>query len=260
MNRDSVFWDKLYDADERTATVTLQGSCINKEKWLGDSWKSGESVLDNIKKFAGKGTVNTLLDLGCGSNGRFLIPSAAGHIISFGIDLSKSALDKIRPRIDAANARHMVFLCQADANKNLVFRNSSFDAVLCQGLVCHLKNQQELLKEVCRILKPRGVVFFGSFLNKWHPAHYIYYFVNKLKSKIGITVTPYYYNTLEGVKNMFESAGFKIIRVDKIMSLCFFYDTIPYPYRISRFLDKAAGYLFRLPFKYEVYARKQETG
>jgi len=257
--KNRILWDLLYNRDERRATVTLQGSCIKKEKWLGDCWKSGEYVLDNIKSFSNKGSIHKLLDLGCGSNGRFLIPAALNNIKSFGIDHSKPALDKINTRIHNTKTQNMVFLCQADAEKTLPFKNASFDAVLCQGLICHVKNQRELLNEVFRILKPDGVIFFGSFLNILHPAHFIYYFVNRLKAKAGISVTPYYYSTLEDVNNMFEFSGFKIARADKTMSLRLFYDTIRYPSLVLRLLDKIAFFLFRVPFKYEIYARKRKA-
>jgi len=104
------------------------------------------------------------LDLGCGT-GNYTIELAKRGADVVGIDTSEEMLGCAR--IKAQKADIKASFKAADA-MNLPFPDSSFDAVLSNGLLCFLKEPEKALMEMHRVLKPGGRVVVGV-LNRWSP-------------------------------------------------------------------------------------------
>ncbi len=74
-----------------------------------------------------------------------------------GIDISRKMIEKARRR--AERLKKQVDLVQADAEM-LPFRDESFDGIISTYVFCSVENPENGLKEIFRVLKPRGKVYF----------------------------------------------------------------------------------------------------
>ncbi|HIH45148.1 MAG TPA: class I SAM-dependent methyltransferase [Candidatus Methanoperedenaceae archaeon] len=120
-------------------------------------WK-GPYSLRLFEKYMRKGTV---LDAGCGS-GRYTIPLASRGFNTTGIDVATKA---IRRMLDTAGARGLQVDSAAADVTRLPFRDSSFDAVMCYGMLQHLlvDERKMAISELSRVLKKGGYMFIEVF-------------------------------------------------------------------------------------------------
>ncbi|MDD5221362.1 MAG: class I SAM-dependent methyltransferase [Candidatus Pacebacteria bacterium] len=97
-----------------------------------------------------------VLDAACGSGyGTKMIGEKTSKVV--GIDSSPEAIQYAQKNYNKENAIYAV----VDLNNPLPFSNNSFDSVVCFETIEHLTNQQALLKEFNRILKPGGLLFIS---------------------------------------------------------------------------------------------------
>lgn len=102
-----------------------------------------------------------VLDVGCGSGQQTMQFRAAGFDVT-GIDISAGL-------VRVANRKLGVRLCMVSDACCLPFRDAAFDAVSCAGsTINHIPDYPRFFDEICRVLKPGGVVFLESD-NKWRP-------------------------------------------------------------------------------------------
>ena len=86
-----------------------------------------------------------MLDVGCG-NGALLSYFKDLNVNTIGVDNSKAI-------IEFHSNKTKLQVVRSDA-RDLPFRNSQFDMVLCLGLVEHFKNPKLVLRELGRVSKP----------------------------------------------------------------------------------------------------------
>lgn len=97
------------------------------------------------------------LDLGCGT-GR-LTQALEQHGATVGVDTSSAMLAQAREGSDSA-------LVQGDTFA-LPFADASFDALVALRFTFHFPDMDALLREAARVLAPRGVIVFDTYL--WSP-------------------------------------------------------------------------------------------
>jgi ubiquinone/menaquinone biosynthesis C-methylase UbiE len=106
-----------------------------------------------------------ILDIGCGTGKlphRLISRHANARV--FGIDLSESMLRAAPPHV-VGQAR--IHLGVADS-EHLPFAIDSFDFVTCSNSFHHYPNQLEALREMHRVLKPRGELFLiDGYRDNW---------------------------------------------------------------------------------------------
>lgn len=98
-----------------------------------------------------------VLELGCGGgiNMEFYDPA---RIKSFaGLDPSPALLDRSR---EAAQAKGMAADIRAGIGEAMPFADASFDTVLVTFTLCSVHNQQQVLSEMRRVLRPGGKALF----------------------------------------------------------------------------------------------------
>jgi len=102
--------------------------------------------LNLIQEFKCEGR---LLDIGCAYG--FLVKEASKYFESFGIDISKFAIEKSKK------------FCKGNVSRatavNLPFKNESFDVITILDTLEHIAQLNFCLRDIVRILKREGVLF-----------------------------------------------------------------------------------------------------
>jgi len=158
-----------------------------------------------------------ILDIGCGW-GEFA--EAFGEKIDMGIDNAS------RDLYAAAKGKMYKNLTLADA-RDLPFMNNSYSSIISISTLEHIPNTQKLLKEMYRVLKPKGILAITMETEEVDRNT----FYRPLLRKIGLgflsDYLTYLYNTFFHRHNLplkekwikdFEQAGFKITSVKDIIS------------------------------------------
>ena len=112
-----------------------------------------EMWLRLISEHSGATQGARVLDLGCGT-GRFAIPMAErlGFDVT-GADSSEEMLQRAR----AKDTRARVTWERQDAT-GLTYVAASFDVVFMSHLLHHVDNPDDVIRECCRVLRPRGAL------------------------------------------------------------------------------------------------------
>jgi len=105
-----------------------------------------------------------VLEIGCGS-GRYALQIAAiiGCTI-VGVDINEAGIRNANSLACARNLSSRVSFQQCDVAKALPFPNTDFDAIFANDVLCHIPGRPALLREIFRVLKPRGRLLFSDAL------------------------------------------------------------------------------------------------
>ena len=144
-------------------------SLTNEDVWL----KPSEESIVMLYRWSSQG-FNKILDIGCGK-GRHTLLFAKNSFAVSGIDVSESAVESTVNLLleNGINCE----IKQADM-RSIPFETGMFDAVFSYLTISHTntKGVEDTLKEIVRVLKPNGEVFFninssesGSFKSKKYP-------------------------------------------------------------------------------------------
>lgn len=107
----------------------------------------------------GLSKVQRALDVGCGVGhwGRLLLPHLAADARLTQLDREPEWVKEAAARATAKGFGDRVTTVQGTAEA-LPFDDSSFDFVTCQTVLIHLKNPPAAIAELCRVLKPGGLL------------------------------------------------------------------------------------------------------
>jgi SAM-dependent methyltransferase len=150
---DNIYGDFASVAEETVRRETYgedmgQSSWITAEEWL--------HFADQL----GIGASSDLLEVGSGSGGPAVYLARARGCRLTGVDINERG---VRNAGDLA-ARHgvaeRVSFRAVDANQPLPFAAESFDAVISNDAMCHIRARLEALREWHRVLRPGGRALF----------------------------------------------------------------------------------------------------
>src|SRR5579862_6943335 len=114
---------------------------------------------DNCHRF------KNILDVGCGADPSYAREIAAMGKQVHGLDYTFNFLRLAQPR--SGDMR----LAQADATQ-MPYRDSSFDAAICSETAEHVPDDQGVVREIARVLKPGGLLFF-TVPNLWNASRIV---------------------------------------------------------------------------------------
>ena len=101
-----------------------------------------------------------VLDIGCGQGTQALLLARRGHVVT-GLDSSVQLLDDFRAALatEPAPVGARVRLVQGEAAATAeLFAPSSFDVVLCQGVLMYFPDPDPLLDAIAQVVVPGGMV------------------------------------------------------------------------------------------------------
>lgn len=139
-------------------------------------------IVKLLEHYYGKGKLLDLTLLDVGASTGIIDNELANHFKSvIGIDIDKDAIKFAQKNFGKQNLTFKV-----DDAMNLSFKNNSFDVIICAQVYEHVPNDQKLINEIYRVLKPDGICYFAA-LNKfwpWEP-HYNLPFLSWLPKNLG---------------------------------------------------------------------------
>ncbi len=115
------------------------------------------NALSLVEQFS-KGSPLKILDVGCGT-GHYIEQLLSRNHNVFGNDVAFGMLTKSKAKYYRLNQFHKLSLSNIE---QLPFQDSSFDAVLCIGVIEYLPDIHKALKELSRIVKPDGRIFLSA--------------------------------------------------------------------------------------------------
>lgn len=145
----NAFYEDLGDAwyDDKLHPIAL----LRAENTARNPW-----IIDQIKKRLGSSSQD-ILDIGCGAGFLTNILAAHGHRVT-GIDLSMRSLEVAKQKDLTQKVRYM----QLDAFA-LPFADQSFDVICAMDFLEHIEMPGQIIRDVARLLRPRGLFFFHTF-------------------------------------------------------------------------------------------------
>lgn len=118
-----------------------------------------------------------ILDYGCGYGRTLRLLKDNGYLNLSGVDLSEKMIERAKKENPSMNYAVV-------KNNKLHFEDNSFDAVLLLAvLTCIINNKEQemMINEIERVLKPNGVIYINDFLINNDDRNFKRY--NKFKDK-----------------------------------------------------------------------------
>lgn len=138
--------------DENAAFLRLR----MKTFWNLDYFETIVLPLLNLPKNA------HVLDVGCGNGGiSFLLTERRPDLFITGFDFEPKSIEDATSYAKRNGWMHVKFE-QGDAHQ-LRFPDGTFDGVVCQTVLTHVRDTQTVIKQMARVLKPGGVFFAAEY-------------------------------------------------------------------------------------------------
>jgi demethylmenaquinone methyltransferase/2-methoxy-6-polyprenyl-1,4-benzoquinol methylase len=151
-----------------------------------------------------------ILEIGAGTGKNLSYYNSKAKVI--GIDLSSGMLKKAKARIEKLKLDAKLY--EMDAQK-LKFKNNSFDYVVGSFVLCSIPDPVKALKEIRRVVKPKGkVLFVEHVLSKYKLIAFWEHIHNPITSRV------FGFNVNRKTKENIIKSGFYINNDEKLA----FYD------------------------------------
>ncbi|MBA7708102.1 2-methoxy-6-polyprenyl-1,4-benzoquinol methylase [subsurface metagenome] len=129
--------------------------------------QNAEQSIDHAEKllqFADVGASHNFLEVGCGNGSVSKYIAQKYHFTVTGVDIDP---DQIRRALKNTEAIPNIHFLAADATR-LPFWDDQFDLTLSFGVMHHISNWLDALREIKRVLKPKGYfIFYDMIFPDW---------------------------------------------------------------------------------------------
>lgn len=123
--------------------------------------EKGEECLRSLASSVGSDRlsgVKSVLEIGCATGG-FLVAAKRRYPEVVGTDIAFRWLVVARKRLQECGAQVPVVCCCAEY---LPFRDRSYDLVIAEGVLEHVKSQDKMIQECRRVMSSVGVMFLAT--------------------------------------------------------------------------------------------------
>jgi len=103
---------------------------------------------------------NSILEIGCGTGKNTSFYTQIGEQVQ-AVDFSQGMIEKAKEKVNAENVKFSMM----DITKRWVFDDGSFDLIVCNLVLEHIKNISFVFSEASRVLEKKG----RFFINELHP-------------------------------------------------------------------------------------------
>lgn len=147
----------------------------------------------------------TLLDVGCGDGALASEFARRGAIVT-GLDTDPAMIAAARRRAEAEAVPLRFVAGQAE---KLPFENSSFDHVLAVTVLCFIRNAEQPIAEMARVLKPGGRLVIGE-LGRWS----LWTAQRRIRGWMGNrTWRAAAFRTARDLRSLAEAAGLNVVAI-----------------------------------------------
>jgi ubiquinone/menaquinone biosynthesis C-methylase UbiE len=163
-SRNTNYWKSVYETTP-TSTDTFTNISMLKRK---------AAVIEMVDRYSCNQHLN-ILDVGCGPGVMLEAILSRGHIVR-GIDLSEDMVREANARLGGTGSAHP--LCVKGDIEALPFDDESMDVVLCLGVLPYLREEQNGINEISRVVRKGGlaVVVMPNLIklgNLFDPYYYL---------------------------------------------------------------------------------------
>lgn len=155
-----------------------------------------------------------VLEVGCGSGGAALFLARTTGCRLTGIDINDSGIRNARGLASENGLAAQTKFQKADASRELPFASNSFDALICNDVMCHIPQRENVLKEWFRVLKPRARMLFTDAL-------VITGLISDSEIATRSMIGNYFFLPVGENERLIRAAGFRLISTDDLTSACF---------------------------------------
>jgi SAM-dependent methyltransferase len=185
-------------------------SAVRKETYGEDfgqtSWATAKEFREIFRRLELK-SASSVLEIGCGSGGCALFLAETLGCRVTGLDLNE---DGIRAATELAAAKGLGSLAKfehRDVSHALAFPDNTFDAAYSNDAMCHIAGRLAVLKELRRVLKPGGRIFYSDAL-------VISGMVSGEELAARSSIGFYLFVPSGENEKLIEAAGFRLLRAD----------------------------------------------
>lgn len=177
-------------------------------------------VCDHLKQ----NTNLSLIDLGCGDGAILAELTRTGLLKNHSpvaIDASQTRISRVKELLPNIDSQIGDVTCLSG------MRDGIFDYVMSHQVIEHVNDDQEMLNEAYRILKPGGYLYLSTVFKKWYGW---YFYRNQGHWRLDPTHLREYESD-EELLPKFKNSGFEILRFKKTL----------FRYSVSDFVLKRLG-------------------
>lgn len=180
---------------------------VRIEKWFMNRPQHAKQAINRAEKllhFVNLKQKQNFLEVGCG-NGVVSKYIAKKYLLNVtGVDVDPEQIQLAQENIDDIPNVHFL---EADAT-NLPFQDNDFDIVLSFGVMHHISNWLDALREIKRVLKPQGYFIYADIIF----TELIAKFGRSFKHSYGVT-------TMHDLDSFIQENGFSTIHASLTNSL-----------------------------------------
>ncbi len=145
-------------------SITPEVSKDRAERFMKRTFALVEKGAENLKEIEAlsrkkdQTDFNAVLEIGCGTGG-FLVAAKEKFKHAVGIDIAFRWLVIAKKRLDELNLDIPLVCACAEA---LPFKEETFDLIVAENVLEHVRDQEEALKECHRLLSSKGALFLTT--------------------------------------------------------------------------------------------------